>query len=218
MPGGGRGAASCPHWWPAISDTHLSTTHTHPPTSHITYHAIWVQWNLNVTGVDAWTNASIGWTLDLQSPKLRMLASAMSPANLRIGGSPEDTAEYQGFGDGHVCRCVSLAFLFPVSTVPRFRSEGCPSSCMMPRCSKSVNTRCALTAFHFANSQFNHVFLLDNVHGDYVMLQCCCPQEAHLPHSSTVGRDHRVCHFDFASYCLRSELDVRSGYCREVGF
>lgn len=62
------------------------------------------QWNLNVSAVDAWSNASVGWTLDLQSPKLRMLAKAMSPANLRIGGSPEDTAEYQGFGDNHICR------------------------------------------------------------------------------------------------------------------
>eukprot|EP00038_Savillea_parva_P011457 m.197685 g.197685 ORF g.197685 m.197685 type:complete len:577 (-) comp20191_c0_seq1:24-1754(-) len=66
-------------------------------------------WNLNVTAVDAWTNASIGWTLDLQSHKLRMLASAMAPANLRIGGSPEDTAEYQGFGDGHVCSSYAMA-------------------------------------------------------------------------------------------------------------
>jgi len=60
-------------------------------------------WNNNATGVDAWTNASVGWTLDLQSHKLIQLASALAPANLRIGGSPEDVAEYEGFGDGHVC-------------------------------------------------------------------------------------------------------------------
>jgi len=69
------------------------------PTSIVppTYLSFNFDWNLNVTQDDAWTNASIGWSLDLQNPALIKLATALAPANLRIGGSPEDTAEYTGF-------------------------------------------------------------------------------------------------------------------------
>jgi heparanase 1 len=66
-----------------------------------TYLSFNFDWNLNQSSNDAWTNASIGWTLDLQNPKLIQLARSLSPANLRIGGSSADVAEYE-FG-GHVC-------------------------------------------------------------------------------------------------------------------
>jgi heparanase len=51
-------------------------------------------WNLNQTKIDAWTNASFGWSLDLQNQRLRRLAQALAPANLRIGGSAADSAVY----------------------------------------------------------------------------------------------------------------------------
>ena len=51
-------------------------------------------WNINVTEHDAWSNASVGWTLDLDNPRLKALARAMAPANLRVGGSPADEAVY----------------------------------------------------------------------------------------------------------------------------
>lgn len=61
-------------------------------------------WNLNVTSTDAWTNASFGWTLDLQDARLRLLASSLSPANLRIGGSSADKAVYnEEFPGGSPC-------------------------------------------------------------------------------------------------------------------
>ena len=61
-------------------------------------------WNLNRTKNDAWTDASFGWTLDLQNPRLRALAKALSPANLRIGGSDADAAVYnQEFPGGIEC-------------------------------------------------------------------------------------------------------------------
>lgn len=49
-------------------------------------------WNLNRSKGDAWTDASYGWTLDLQNKRLRTLAKALSPANLRVGGSDADSA------------------------------------------------------------------------------------------------------------------------------
>lgn len=58
-------------------------------------------WNTNKTENDAWTNASFGWTLDLNNPHLEILASALAPANLRVGGSAADVAEYShGFPNG----------------------------------------------------------------------------------------------------------------------
>lgn len=61
-------------------------------------------WNLNVSHGDAWTNASFGWTLDLQDKRLRALAKALSPANLRIGGSDADSAVYnEEFPGGIEC-------------------------------------------------------------------------------------------------------------------
>lgn len=81
------------------------------PTSEIppTFLSFNFDWNLNATGVDAWSNASVGWTLNLQDNRLLTLASALAPANLRVGGSPEDTAEYsEGFGDGGV-KCSQVA-------------------------------------------------------------------------------------------------------------
>lgn len=46
-------------------------------------------------------SASIGWTLDLSSKRLRSLASALAPAYLRVGGSNADLAVYgAGFLDG----------------------------------------------------------------------------------------------------------------------
>jgi hypothetical protein len=58
-------------------------------------------WNVNRTQTDAWTNASVGWTLDLRNERLIALAKALSPANLRVGGSLADDAEYQV--GGHNC-------------------------------------------------------------------------------------------------------------------
>jgi heparanase 1 len=61
-------------------------------------------WNLNVSAGDAWTNASFGWTLDLQDARLRTLAKALAPANLRIGGSDADSAVYnEEFPGGIPC-------------------------------------------------------------------------------------------------------------------
>ena len=62
-------------------------------------------WNLNKTEApDAWTNASFGFTLDLQNPSLRTLAKALAPANLRIGGSDADSAIYnEEFPGGIPC-------------------------------------------------------------------------------------------------------------------
>ena len=62
-------------------------------------------WNLNATGKqDAWSDASFGWTLDLQNTRLRTLAKALSPANLRIGGSDADSAVYnEEFPGGIAC-------------------------------------------------------------------------------------------------------------------
>ena len=62
-------------------------------------------WNKNTSAGDAWTNASLGWTLDLQDPRLRALASALAPANLRVGGSSADVAQYAGFGHGGRTSC-----------------------------------------------------------------------------------------------------------------
>jgi hypothetical protein len=60
--------------------------------------------NLNRTGNDAWTDASLGWTLDLQNKRLRTLAKALGPANLRLGGSDADSAVYSdGFPGGLKC-------------------------------------------------------------------------------------------------------------------
>jgi len=61
-------------------------------------------WNLNGTKDDAWTDASLGWTLDLQNKKLKTLAKALSPANLRLGGSDADSAVYnEEFPGGIKC-------------------------------------------------------------------------------------------------------------------
>ena len=61
-------------------------------------------WNLNATKNDAWTDASLGWTLDLQNKKLKTLAKALSPANLRLGGSDADAAVYnEEFPGGIKC-------------------------------------------------------------------------------------------------------------------
>jgi heparanase 1 len=61
-------------------------------------------WNLNKTKVDAWSNASFGFTLDLQNPDLIALAKGLSPANLRVGGSSADVAVYnEEFSGGLKC-------------------------------------------------------------------------------------------------------------------
>eukprot|EP00937_MAST-01D_sp_MAST-1D-sp2_P006417 g6417.t1 len=57
-------------------------------------------YNLNTSHADAWTNASIGWTLDLQDERLIARARDLAPANLRVGGSNADVAEYVGFAGG----------------------------------------------------------------------------------------------------------------------
>ena len=58
-------------------------------------------WNLNKTSGDAWVNASVGWTLNLTDARLEALAKALAPANLRVGGSFADVAEYsQRFPSG----------------------------------------------------------------------------------------------------------------------
>jgi len=57
----------------------LVPTATVPPT----FLSFNFDWNLNATAKpDAWTDASFGWTLDLQNPRLRALAKALAPANL----------------------------------------------------------------------------------------------------------------------------------------
>lgn len=68
------------------------------PKSYLSFN---FDWNLNATKNDAWTNASIGFSLDLQNKHLIKLASSLAPANLRVGGSSADAAEYQ-FGT-HNC-------------------------------------------------------------------------------------------------------------------
>ena len=66
--------------------------------------------NLNRTPGDAWTNASYGWTLDLQNPKMIALAKALAPANLRVGGSNADRAEYnEEFPGGKKCSELALS-------------------------------------------------------------------------------------------------------------
>ena len=78
----------------------LVPTATVPPT----FLSFNFDWNLNGTKNDAWTDASFGWTLDLQNPRLRALAKALSPANLRIGGSDADSAVYsEAFPGGTAC-------------------------------------------------------------------------------------------------------------------
>lgn len=68
------------------------------PTSFLSFN---FDWNLNRSSGDAWTNASMGWTLDLSDKRLETLASALAPANLRVGGSNADVAEYAiGFPHG----------------------------------------------------------------------------------------------------------------------
>ena len=68
------------------------------PTSFLSFN---FDWNLNKSKGDAWTDASIGWTLDLSDKRLETLASALAPANLRVGGSNADVAEYSiGFPKG----------------------------------------------------------------------------------------------------------------------
>jgi heparanase 1 len=67
-------------------------------------------WNLNRSEVDAWTNASYGFTLDLQNPRMRTLAKALAPANLRVGGSNADVAEYnEEFPGGKKCSDEAVA-------------------------------------------------------------------------------------------------------------
>lgn len=88
----------------------LAINYTDPyyqPIAHRPGHS--PDWNLNATAVDAWSNASIGWTLDLQNPRLLELAKALPPANLQIGGSNEDVAEYALKFDGHQCSAAALA-------------------------------------------------------------------------------------------------------------
>jgi hypothetical protein len=61
-------------------------------------------WNLNRSEGDAWTNASFGWTLDLQNARMIALAKGLAPANLRVGGSNADVAEYnEEFPGGKIC-------------------------------------------------------------------------------------------------------------------
>ena len=62
-------------------------------------------WNKNTSAGDAWTNASLGWTLDLQDARLKAYAKALAPANLRVGGSSADAAQYAGFGGGGRAAC-----------------------------------------------------------------------------------------------------------------
>ena len=62
-----------------------------------------LDWNLNASAVDAWTNASVA-TIDLHDPRLRSLTAALAPANLRVGGSNADLAVYDAsFRGGEDC-------------------------------------------------------------------------------------------------------------------
>ena len=82
----------------------LSAPIAHIPPTFLSFN---FDWNTNQTHNDAWTNASIGWTLDLHNPHLITLATSLAPANLRVGGSAADEAEY-AFGT-HNCSASATA-------------------------------------------------------------------------------------------------------------
>lgn len=55
-------------------------------------------------------SASYGWTLDLQDERLIKLATALAPANLRVGGSNADVAVYnEEFPGGEACDAEALS-------------------------------------------------------------------------------------------------------------
>ena len=59
-----------------------------------------LDWHKNSEEPPAWSRNTSANDVDLQSPSLRAAAAALSPANLRVGGTEGDHIVYDIAGDG----------------------------------------------------------------------------------------------------------------------